>query len=176
MEIWSPARLLGSLVLLLVLAAAPPLQVRPTYALLTGDTSLATEKPQPETENRVYRDIEHAIARVQPLLDRYGYPALFLAVLVEGVGLVAPGQTLLIAAALVAAKGGLQITWVCVWAFTSAVLGSTLGFVVGRRGGRPLLHKLRVNEKYLQKVRGIFFSVWPGGDCRGPFFRRSQAA
>jgi membrane protein DedA with SNARE-associated domain len=162
MEGWSPARLLGSLVLLLVLAAASPLQVQPTHALLTGETSLATENPPPETENRLHRELSHAIARVQPLLDRYGYPALFLAVLVEGVGLVAPGQTILIAAALVAAKGGLQITWVLLWAFTAAVLGNTLGYVVGRRGGRPLLHKLRVNEKHLQQFEGYFSRFGPG--------------
>jgi membrane protein DedA with SNARE-associated domain len=162
MEIWCPARVLGFLLFMITLATAPSFQVWPTHAFLTGEISLAAEQPQPETENHLYRDLKHAVAQVQPLLDRYGYPALFLAVLVEGVGLVAPGQTLLVAAALEAARGGLQIAWVLFWAFTAAVLGNTLGYIVGRRGGRPLLHKLRVNEKHLEKFEGYFSRFGPG--------------
>jgi membrane protein DedA with SNARE-associated domain len=170
MKLWSPARLLGPLLVLLILAAAPSLQVRPSLALPAAETKSATELPQSENKNRIYQDIEHAIARVEPLLDRYGYPVLFLAVMVEGVGLVAPGQTLLIAAALVAAKGGLQIAWVLLLAFTAAVLGNTLGYVVGRQGGRPLLHKLHVNEKHLQRFEGYFSRFGPGVILVARFF------
>ena len=46
--------------------------------------------------------LEHHLAAVQPLLERYGYGAVFLAIFVEGIGIPAPGQTLLIAAALLA--------------------------------------------------------------------------
>ena len=106
--------------------------------------------------NRVVRDLERAVAKVQPFLDRYGYPAVFLAVLVEGFGLVAPGQTLLIAAALTAAKGHLNIVWVLIWAFTAAVLGNSLGYLIGCRGGRPLLHKIKVNEQRLERMEGYF--------------------
>jgi membrane protein DedA with SNARE-associated domain len=102
------------------------------------------------------RDLEQAIARVQPLLHRYGYPALFLAILVEGVGLLAPGQTLLMAAAFAAAQGSLSIAWVLFWAFTAAVAGNSLGYLLGRLGGRPLLHKFKVNEERLQRLEDYF--------------------
>jgi membrane protein DedA with SNARE-associated domain len=108
------------------------------------------------TGNRLLQDLDHAIARVQPLLDRYGYPAVFLAVLVEGLGMVASGQTLLMAAAFDAARGNLNITWVLLWAFTAAVVGNSLGYLIGRRGGRPLLHKFKVSEPRLQRLEGYF--------------------
>jgi hypothetical protein len=62
------------------------------------------------THDRLMEDLEHAIDRVQPLLDRYGYPLVFLAVLVEGFGLVAPGQTILMRPFLAARD--LYLIWV----------------------------------------------------------------
>jgi membrane protein DedA with SNARE-associated domain len=147
------ARLLG-IILLLSLAA---------LSLAAAQQSLPdvekSQEPGQASEpsgNRVVRDLELAVAKVQPFLDRYGYPAVFLAVLVEGFGLVAPGQTLLIAAALTAAKGHLNIVWVLIWAFTAAVLGNSLGYLIGCRGGRPLLHKIKVNEQRLARMEGYF--------------------
>jgi membrane protein DedA with SNARE-associated domain len=104
----------------------------------------------------VVRDLENAIAEVQPFLDRYGYTAVFLAVMVEGFGLLAPGQTILIAAALTAARGNLNIAWVLFWACTGAVLGNSLGYLLGLRGGRPLLYKIKVNEQRLDRMEGYF--------------------
>jgi membrane protein DedA with SNARE-associated domain len=69
---------------------------------------------------------------------------------------VAPGQTLLIAAALTAARGNLSIAWVLFWACTAAILGNSLGYLIGYRGGRPLLHKIRVNEQRLERMEGYF--------------------
>lgn len=136
---------------------------------LTLDLAAGQQHPSPESgkslqegqasglsSNRVVRGLEHAIAKVQPLLNRYGYPVLFLAIMVEGFGLVAPGQTLLIAAALTAAQGGLNIVWVLVLAFAAAVLGNTLGYLIGLWGGRPLLRKIKVNERHLHKMEGYF--------------------
>ncbi len=106
--------------------------------------------------NRLFEDLEHAIAHVQPLLDHYGYPAVFVAVLVEGFGLVAPGQTLLMAAAFTAARGGLNLIVVLILSFTAAVLGNSLGYLIGFKGGRPLLYRLRVHEERLQRLEGYF--------------------
>ena len=55
------------------------------------------------------RRFERSLARVQPLLARYGYGAAFGAVMVEGMGIPAPGQTLLMAGALEAAAGRMNI-------------------------------------------------------------------
>ena len=161
-------QLLCPIILMLILSGASPAHVRPSLALPSTKNGLLTENrllsavSQDQEQiskpfsDRVVQDLEHAVARVQPLLDHYGYFAVFLAVLVEGVGLVAPGQTLLIAAALTAAKGNLNIAWVVLWAFTAAALGNSLGYLLGRWGGRPLLQKIKVSELRLQRLEGYF--------------------
>jgi membrane protein DedA with SNARE-associated domain len=164
------AQRLPLLILMLILAAADLLHSQLSHALPTTETCLLTENQEPKTENRLFQDLEHALARVQPLLDHYGYLAVFLAVLVEGIGLVAPGQTLLIAAALTAAKGGLNLAWVLFWAFSAAALGNSLGYLLGRRGGRPLLHKIRVNERHLQRLEGYFARYGKGVVIIARFF------
>ena len=108
------------------------------------------------------RDLQHTLARAQPYLDHYGYAAIFVAILVEGVGLLAPGQSLLIAGAIMAAHGGLKITWVIGWAFLASLLGPCLGYFLGRLGGRPLLVKMRVNEARLDRLVKVFATYGPG--------------
>ena len=108
------------------------------------------------SDHWVVRKLEHAVAKVQPFLDRYGYTAVFLAVMVEGFGLIAPGQTLLIAAALTATRGNLNIAWVLFWACMASVVGNSLGYLIGLRGGRSLLQKIRVNEQRLDRMEGYF--------------------
>ena len=58
-----------------------------------GDESTA----QGDLRSRATKRFERSLARVQPLLERYGYGASFVAVMVEGIGIPTPGQTLLIA-------------------------------------------------------------------------------
>jgi membrane protein DedA with SNARE-associated domain len=135
-----------------------------------GESYSGAAEQKSSKQNRLMQDLEHAINRVQPLLDRYGYPLVFLAVLVEGFGLVAPGQTILIAAALAAAKGELNLIVVLLLAFTAAVLGNSIGYFIGIRGGRPLLYKLKVNEKHLQRLEGYFSRYGKGVVVFGRFF------
>ncbi len=105
---------------------------------------------------RLTTHLAHAAAHAAPLLERYGYPVLFAAILVEGVGIPAPGQTLLIVASLTAARGDLSIVWVMACALAAAWIGNSLGYLIGLRGGRPLLKKLHVNEEHLQRMEGYF--------------------
>jgi len=51
----------------------------------------------------------------------------------------APGETILIAAALYAGAGRLDILVVGVIAFLAAVVGDNIGYLIGRTGGRPLI-------------------------------------
>jgi membrane protein DedA with SNARE-associated domain len=158
MKIIWPRRLyplLSIVILILSLTAVGPAAAQPSPPEAQQKSQNLGQASEP-SGNRVVRDMEDAVAKVQPFLDRYGYPAVFLAVMVEGFGLIAPGQTLLIAASLTAARGNLNITWVLVWACTAAILGNSLGYLIGRRGGRPLLHKIKVNEQRLVRMEGYF--------------------
>jgi membrane protein DedA with SNARE-associated domain len=104
----------------------------------------------------------HSFALAQPILDHYGYMAVFIAILVEGFGVPAPGQTMLMAGAFLAARGGVSITLVLVLAFLAGVLGNTLGYGLGRWGGRLLLFKVGISETRLQKMERLF-SRYSGG-------------
>ncbi|TML98446.1 MAG: DedA family protein [Actinobacteria bacterium] len=59
----------------------------------------------------------------------------------ESMGVPLPGETALIAAAVLAQQGHLQISAVIAVAAGAAILGDNLGFVLGRRGGRWLLER-----------------------------------
>jgi membrane protein DedA with SNARE-associated domain/Arc/MetJ family transcription regulator len=130
--------------------------------LLTGQPEAAAQTGEQgetrlhEAEQMVGSEAEAAVARVRPLLERYGYPAIFVAVGVEGMGIPAPGQTLLIAASIDAAHGGLNIAAVVALAVLAAALGNSIGYLIGRVGGRPLLRKLPISEARLARVDALF--------------------
>ena len=130
----------------------------------------ASVQPAPVTQpaetlsHRLLEKVQHDIASVKPWLDRYGYGAIFVAVGVEGFGIPAPGETLLVAGALAAAglTTGLNIGGLLLTAFLAAALGNSLGYWIGHQGGRALLQRFRVDERHLQKIeRG--FGRYGGG-------------
>lgn len=81
----------------------------------------------------------HTIA---PVLDDYGYLAVAGFIFLEDFGVPLPGETIMIAAAVYAGTGRLNIVAVAVLAFVAAVLGDNVGYVIGRKGGRPLVLKV----------------------------------
>lgn len=83
--------------------------------------------------------MEGIAAHITPYLQQYGYPVLFAIILIESFGILAPGQTLLITAALLAGTGRLNIWLVLLTAFSAAVIGDSIGYLLGHRGGRRLL-------------------------------------
>ncbi len=112
--------------------------------------------------SRIRAELRRELARVQPWLDRYGDGAVALAVGVEGAGIPAPGQTLLVAAALdAAARPGLRIGWLLLIAFLAAAIGNSLGYLIGRVGGRALLRRVRLDARHLERVESAF-ARWGG--------------
>ncbi len=84
-------------------------------------------------------DVSGWLADAQPFVQDYGLPGLFLAVLLESMGLPLPGETLIIIASSLSALGELNIYGVAATAFTAAVIGDNLGYLIGRRLGRPFV-------------------------------------
>jgi len=107
-------------------------------------------------ESAAMRDFESSLAKAQPLLDRYGYGAVGLAVMVEGVGIPAPGQTLLMASALEAAAGRMNIALVLILVTLAAIVGNSIGYMIGRWGGRLVLDKFKVNPQRQQYLDDLF--------------------
>lgn len=100
--------------------------------------------------------VERSLERVQPLLVRYGYGASAVAVMAEGIGIPLPGQTLVIASSLEAAAGRMNIVLVLVLVTASAIVGNSVGYAIGRWGGRAALGRLKVNPARQQHLEGVF--------------------
>jgi membrane protein DedA with SNARE-associated domain len=82
-----------------------------------------------------------AIINVSHLVETFGYPLLFLAVMAESSGVPIPGETALITAAVLASQGKLQIELVIPIAAAGAIVGDNIGYLIGRKGGRWLLER-----------------------------------
>ena len=95
------------------------------------------------------------VNRFEPVLLEYGVFILMAAVAAEGFGIPAPGQTLLITAAILSVRGDSNIYTVVLAAWFAAVGGSIIGYAIGRIGGRGLLQKLPVSEKRLERMEAF---------------------
>ena len=113
-----------------------------------------------------------AILNVEHLVEVSGYPLLFLLVMAETSGLPIPGETALIAAALLASKGTLQIEVVIALAATAAIVGDNIGYLIGRNGGRWLLER---PGRFQQQRMQVLVTGQPFFERHGPkavFFGR----
>ncbi len=93
-----------------------------------------------------------AILDVEHLVEVFGYPLLFLIVMGESSGLPIPGETALIAAAVLASQGKLEIGLVIPIAAAGAIVGDNIGYGIGRKGGRWLLERPGRLERQRREV------------------------
>jgi membrane-associated protein len=105
-----------------------------------------------------------------------GYAAIFALIAVETMGVPVPGETALIAAALLAHDGQMDIVLLCVVASAAAIIGDNVGFAIGRRIGRDVFarpgpfhsHRLKVlelGEPFFAKhgPKAVFLGRWVSG-------------
>ncbi|MEA2439194.1 MAG: hypothetical protein QOH76_618 [Thermoleophilaceae bacterium] len=98
---------------------------------------------------------------IDDLLSNFGYLAVFALIGIESLGIPAPGETMLVTAAVYAgATGNLLIEGVIAAAIAGAVIGDNIGYAVGRKGGYRLLlkhgPKLRIKQSHLKVARYVF--------------------
>jgi membrane protein DedA with SNARE-associated domain len=90
----------------------------------------------------------------------YGYLAVFLGILLEDFGLPTPGETMLIAGSVLAARGALDIAWLLPIAWLGAVIGDSIGFFIGAKGGHRILTRyggrVGITLERLQRVEEFF--------------------
>jgi membrane protein DedA with SNARE-associated domain len=75
-------------------------------------------------------------------LHHYGYLGVAGFIFFEDFGIPLPGETMLIAAALYAGAGHLNVLLVGLIAFAAAVLGDNVGYAIGHFGGRRLIERV----------------------------------
>ena len=79
-------------------------------------------------------------ASVAHILSTWGYAAIFVVVMLESAGIPLPGETILVAGAVLAGTNkGLDIRFVILAAAGGAILGDNIGFWIGRTYGEWLL-------------------------------------
>ena len=127
------------------------------------------------------------------LLDQ-GLIILFLLVAVESAGVPLPGETALVAAAVLAARGHYSLVAVIAVAAAGAIVGDNGGYWLGRKGGRALLRRTPIirdqferalpsAERFFQRHGGKtvfigrfvailrFTAAWLAGITRMPWWR-----
>jgi undecaprenyl-diphosphatase len=76
------------------------------------------------------------------------------------VGLVAPGETVVIAGGVIAGQGEIELIPLIGLVWTCAVLGDTTSFYIGRRLGRDFLERhgprVKITHERLEQVEGYF--------------------
>jgi membrane protein DedA with SNARE-associated domain len=100
-------------------------------------------------------------------------PALIYAVvggiiLLESMGIPLPGEITLVSASILAATGAINIWGVAAAAATGAIIGDSIGYTIGRRGGRALLTRLgrrfprHLGPEHVARAERVFarWGVW----------------
>jgi membrane protein DedA with SNARE-associated domain/membrane-associated phospholipid phosphatase len=97
---------------------------------------------------------------LQHLLTTYGYLAVALGVLLESMGVPLPGETLLLLGAVYAGTGKLSVWGIIVAAAVGAIVGDSIGYQIGKHGGRALLERygkaLHINAQHLERAEAFF--------------------
>ena len=101
-----------------------------------------------------------AVGGVLGLLQSAGYPGIFAIVGLESAGLPLPGETTLLAASYLAATGSLSLPLVIASAAAGAIVGDSLGYLIGRKGGRRFFERygryVGITETKLEKADRYF--------------------
>ncbi len=102
-----------------------------------------------------------SLHEVEHLVHHYGYALVFMATVLQALGLPVPGGTAIVAAALYAASAhGLDITAVIAAGALGALTGAGVAFALGRwRGEQLLLYlgaRLRQSPERVQRLRAEF--------------------
>ena len=111
----------------------------------------------------------HALAIAIPTggVAILAYLVVGLVIGVESMGVPLPGETTLIAAALLASQGEVNIYFVIGSAAAGAIIGDSVGYYIGRKAGRSLFERLgrrfhHFSEARIVKAEKYFhkYGVW----------------
>jgi membrane protein DedA with SNARE-associated domain len=105
-------------------------------------------------------EISHLVGDLEPFVRHYGVFAVMLVLMMESLGAPAPGETLLIFAAVLVANGEMSLPALLVFAWAGVVIGANIGYAIGRKLGRTMIHrygaKVGLNETRFSAVEDIY--------------------
>lgn len=105
--------------------------------------------------------MEHLYQVALGLVDHYGYGGLFVALALANVGAPLGAELILPVSGGLSATGHLPALWLTiVVAIVAELTGGTLGYLIGRFGGRPLVDRygryLHLTHANLDRVQAFF--------------------
>jgi membrane protein DedA with SNARE-associated domain len=104
---------------------------------------------------------ERLFETVQTLFQQWGYWTVLIVLLLENAGVPVPGETVLLFASILAySEGELRLPYIIVIAIAACTIGDNLGYVIGHRGGRPLLARyqnfFRIGDATIRRGERLF--------------------
>jgi membrane protein DedA with SNARE-associated domain len=100
--------------------------------------------------------LAEAVGAIEPTLQRWGYPAVAGVVALDYVGVPVPADTMLVAATIAGDRGDLRLPVVALLAVAGMIVGSQIGFGLGRWGGRALLRRLPLAPERVAQVEARY--------------------
>ncbi|WP_330960496.1 DedA family protein [Photobacterium sp. 53610] len=99
--------------------------------------------------------MQNLVQELAPLMQEYGYTVLALAIAIEGLGIPAPGQSLLIVASYLSVNGTFSLPAVLAVAGAASWLGNTAGYLVGSRFSHVVEQRGWLKPASVEKVHGF---------------------
>src|SRR5256885_14251235 len=98
---------------------------------------------------------------LRQFFDDYGYWTLVVILLLENAGLPLPGETTLLFASFLAySERELHLGYIILFGIIACTIGDNLGYLIGFRGGRPLLLRYQrffhVRERTITRAERLF--------------------
>ena len=104
---------------------------------------------------------ERLFEAIQALFQNWGYWTVMVCLLLENAGVPVPGETVLLFASFLAySAGGLHLPYVILIGIIACTVGDNLGYIIGHRGGRPLLERyqntFRIRDATIHRGERLF--------------------
>jgi len=109
--------------------------------------------------------IEHLLGTLGPYVHTYGAAAVAAILTLESIGAPLPGESLLIFASVLAARGEISLPILMFSSWAGAVTGDNIGYLLGRRFGRGIVLRYGVRfgitPQRFGKVEAVFARYGP---------------
>ena len=119
--------------------------------------ALLAAAPAAASESR----LGEMVHELEPMIQRWGYPAVTGAAALDFVGIPVPADTVLVSATVASTRGDLRLGVVLGAAALGMIAGSQVGFRIGRHGGRTLLARLPLAAERVAAAERRY-ALWGG--------------
>jgi membrane protein DedA with SNARE-associated domain len=99
---------------------------------------------------------------LRPFFETFGYLIVPVAMFLESAaltGIVVPGDVILAVGGVYAAEGALALPLVIALGWFGSLLGETIGFLLGRRYGDALLHRVPFVDRFEDRIEELKGSI-----------------